>query len=362
MGATAIFSCMLLLLLSMGGSLLGCTGIRLKAKDGSYVHGRTLEFAIPLDISVLFVPRGHSFVGTTPDGPGASWTSKYAAVGAMAFNKVAFLDGINEKGLAAAVFYFTGFAEYSKNSKDNRARAVAPTEFVHWILTQYATIDEVCAHLPQVTIVPTVSKEWGPEAPPFHYIVYDKSGRCLVIEPIKGQLIAQENKLGVFTNAPDFGWHMTNLCNYINLAAMNKDPIHVENVELKPLGQGSGMLGLPGDFTPPSRFVRATVFSANAMPSENAQEAVTQAFHILNQFDIPYGAVREREGNMEYVEKTSLTAVRDPQSLQIYFKMYHDQTIHTVDLKAFDYDGASVQKWPLEDGPQKVRDISTLVQ
>src|SRR5690606_6140997 len=120
-------------------------------------------------------------------------------------------------------------------------------------------------------------------------------GAAIVIEPVEGQLAVYDNPLGVITHSPSFAWHMTNLRNYIALSPRNVPPIEVDGEMLAQLGQGSGMLGLPGDFTPPSRFVRAAVFSASAVPAQTAAEGVPQVFHILNNFDIPIGVARAEE-------------------------------------------------------------------
>lgn len=324
--------------------LLMCTGIKLVAKDGSVVHGRTLEFGIQIDTSIVVVPREYEFTGMTPQGPGLSYKAKYAAVGAIAYDNLAILDGINEKGLAVGVFYFPGFAGYSQIRSENQSRALSPIDFSNWILTQFGTIDEVKNALSTVVVVPTIYKEWGSQAPPFHYIVYDKSGESLVIEPIDGTLVTYNNPLGVFTNSPKFDWHMTNLRNYIHFSAENAPPIKIGGIELTPLGQGSGMVGLPGDFTPPSRFVRAAIFSTTAVASDNANEAVLQIFHILNQFDIPVGVVREQINGIIHCDYTLLTRVADPQSLMYYFKTYDNQSINVVNLSKFDFKAKDIKR------------------
>ena len=128
--------------------------------------------------------------------------------------------------------------------------------------------------------------------PPCHYIVNDASGQCVVLEYVNGELKIHDNPLGVITNSPTFDWHVTNLRNYVNLTVNNVPPVEISGIKLPGFGQGSGMLGLPGDFTPPSRFIRAVAFSQSALPVATADEGVLQAFHILNQFDIPKGAAR----------------------------------------------------------------------
>ncbi|CRX38461.1 linear amide C-N hydrolase [Estrella lausannensis] len=320
-----------------------CTGIKLTTQDGSLVHGRTLEFGIDVDISVAVVPRGYPFKGTTPKGEGMSYKSKYGAVGAIAFGNPALMDGINEKGLAVGTFYFPGYAEYTETDKENQERSLSPAEFSNWILTQFESIEEVKAALPSVVIAPTVIPAWGSQPPPFHYIVYDKSGNSLVIEPVGGNLLTYDNKLGTLTNSPEFDWHMSNLRNYINLTPFNVQPITLNGVTLKPFGEGSGMVGMPGDFTPPSRFVRAAIYSTTAIPSKNAEEGILQVFHILNQFDIPIGVARTKENNVVYTDQTLMTAARDPQTLKYYYKSYRDQSVKMVDLKKFDLDAKEIK-------------------
>ena len=332
--------------------------MKLVAKDGALVHGRTLEFGIEVDISVAVIPRGYSFKGTTPKGEGLNYTSKYGAVGSIAFDVPALMDGLNEKGLAVGTFYFPTFAEYTPLTPENQSKALSPIEFPNWILTQFATVQEVKAALQDVVIVPTVVKSWGTTPAPFHYIVFDKSGNALVIEPLDGKLVTYDDKIGAFTNSPTFDWHRTNLRNYINLTPFNAKPVVLDGVTLKPFGQGSGMVGMPGDFTPPSRFVRAAIFSTTATPSENGNEAVFQLFHILNQFDIPVGVARSKEGDVVYTDSTQLTCARDPQSLKYYFRTYQDQNIKCVDLNHFDLTANNLKKLKVS-GKNTAEDVSS---
>jgi choloylglycine hydrolase len=195
----------------------------------------------------------------------------------------------------------------------------------------------------EVVITPAVLEGWGPETPPFHRVVYDKTGASIVIEPVGGKLVVHDNPLGVMSNSPTFDWHMTNLRNYIALNPRNVPPIKVAGETFKQLGQGSGMLGLPGDFTPPSRFVRAAVFSATAIPSDTAEKGIEQVFHILNNFDIPVGVAREESEGVMHTDYTMLTMGRDPKNMRYYYKSYDDQTIRMVDLKQFDLDAKTIK-------------------
>ena len=152
-----------------------------------------------------------------------------------------------------------------------------------------------------------------------------------------------DNPVGVLTNSPTFDWHMTNLKNYVNLRAVNSKPITINGEKFDALGQGTGMLGLPGDYTPPSRFVRAVAFSATAIPEKNAQRGVYQVFHLLNNFDIPVGIARTVHDGVTYSDYTMLTTVRDTQNLKFYYTTYEDQTIKMLDLNRIDKNAKEIK-------------------
>jgi len=343
--------------------VLACTGIMLKTTDGSLVHGRTVEFGITIDSSVAVIPRGYQFVGQTPMGDGLKYAAKYAAVGAIAFTDVKLLDGLNEAGLAVGAFYFPTFAEYTPVTSENQNKGLSPGDFPNWLLTQFASVVEVRQALEkgEVVVTPTVLEGWGPETPPFHYVVYDKTGASIVIEPVGGKLVISDNPLGVMSNSPTFDWHMTNLRNYIALNPRNVPPIKIDGQTFRQLGQGSGMLGLPGDFSPPSRFVRAAVFSATAIPSNTASQGIEQVFHILNNFDIPVGVAREESDGVIHTDYTMLTTARDPQNLRYYYKSYDDQTIRMIDLKQFDLDAKTIKMLSTKS-EQPIVDMSAKVK
>ncbi len=309
-----------------------CTGIRLVAKDGGVVAARTLEFGFDLHSEVMVVPAGTALTGTLPDGgKGISYKTKYGFLGANAEGMTAIVDGLNDQGLYVGLFYFPGYASYAEATNENAARAMAPHEYGNWLLGNFATVEEVKANFDKVVLVPVVV-EAIEQAAPVHFVVHDRSGKSVVIEPLNESLKIYDNPLGVMTNSPTFDWHMTNLRNYVNLTATNVPPIGVGGIKLAQLGQGSGLRGLPGDFTPPSRFVRAVAFSQSAIPSDTAAAAVLQAFHILNNFDIPFGAVREVDSGQMHAEATTWTSASDLKNLRWYFRTYDDQSIRSVDL------------------------------
>lgn len=315
-------------------SSYACTSLCLKAKDDGMVIGRTMEFGFDLKSKALVVPAGTKLSSSLPDeSKGIRYTSKYGMVGANGLDRRIIVDGINEKGLYAGVFNFPDYAGYAKLTAKNSARAMAPEDYVTWILANFASIDEVKKSYSKVVIVPNPAVELGNESLPTHFLVHDASGASVVIEPIDGTFKIHDNPLGVITNSPTFDWHMTNLRNYVNMTATNVPKVDLAGIKIGQLGEGSGMVGLPGDFTPPSRFVRAVAFSQTAVQLPTATETVPQVFHIMNMFDIPVGSVRAVHDGVTYLDTTVWTTVSDLKNLRWSFKTYKDQTIKTIDLR-----------------------------
>ncbi len=320
-----------------------CTGICLSAKDGSVVRGRTGEFGTPLDIRLVIIPKGISMDGGAVKGAKAkTWTSKYGMVGVNAHGNPAALDGLNDAGLSVGAFYFPDYADYPEVTSADDGNVVNPLNFVNYLLTRFATVDEVRKAAGSIIVSGAKLKEWGGIVPPFHWIVTDPSGVSIVIEPVGGKLVIHENPLGVITNSPTFDWHMTNLRNFIYLNPLNVPPVKLNNIEFSQLGEGTGLGGMPGDFTPPSRFVRAVVFSQSLFPVQTGREAVLEAFHVLNQFDIPQGAaVGMVESNRE-ADITQATVVGDLKNLKFYVHNYYSRRIKMIDLNRVDFDGHEI--------------------
>jgi choloylglycine hydrolase len=340
-------------------SASACTGAQIITEDKAAISGRTLEFGIFLDNSVVVVPRGYAFTGSTKLGDGKKWTAKYASVGIIVADNQRILDGMNEKGLSTGSFYFPGYAKYSVTTKKNKNISMSSSDFTQWILSMFSTVDEVRKAIKnnEVAISPVLTPGFPPQVQPFHFVVYDKTGKSLVIEPIDGKLKLYDNPIGVITNSPTFDWHMTNLSNYVNLLAHTPDEVKLFDTTIKPLGQGSGMLGLPGDFTPPSRFVRAAAFAASSIPEKTAEKGVLQLLHVLNSFDIPVGAARTIEDGKIFSDYTMLTVIRDTKNLCYYYKTYNDQSIKMVDMKKFDLDAKKIILLNT-DGEQPIHDVS----
>jgi choloylglycine hydrolase len=334
-----------------------CTGITITPKDGSIIFARTLEFAMDMKSNIIVVPRGKECVGTAPGHkPGLRWKTKYGIVGTNAFELPVTVDGLNEKGLHVGLFYFPGFAKYQKVRPDDSGKALAPWELGLFLLGTCSDVNEAVAAAKSVLVGDVVQKDMG-FVPPVHYIVTDASGKSVVLEHVDGELKIHANPLGVMSNSPSFDRHMTNLSNYVNMTVSNVPKIDVRGKEIKGLGQGSGMLGIPGDFTPPSRFVRAVAFSRSALPVEKAKDGVLQAFHILNQFDIPKGAARGIEHGREVADYTLWTSAADLRTLRYYYRTYDNSRIRMVDLKAVDFDAKEIRTI-LMKGEEEIQDVS----
>jgi len=322
-----------------------CTGIRLTAADGTVVPARTLEFAVDLESNVLVSPRGYERVGITPDGhDGLKWKAKYASVGANGVGLPIVIDGVNEAGLAAGLFYFPTSAGYMAYAPSDAGKTIAPWQLGSWVLDNFGNVAEVKANIGSIVVAPTVLKQWG-FTPPVHMIVHDASGKSIVVEYVGGKLNVYDNPLGIITNSPGFDWQMTNLRNYVNFSFANRPPVRLGPLTLDPFGQGSGMLGMPGDFTPPSRFVRAAAFSQSVLQPKTGDDAVLTAFHILNNFDIPKGAAREAQkdehGNI-LADYTPWTAASDLKTRRYFFRTYDDSAIRVVDLTKMNLDAKDI--------------------
>ena len=202
-----------------------------------------------------------------------------------------------------------------------------------------ATSEETRAGMAEVRVVPVVEDALG-FPPPVHFIVTDASGQATVIEYLDGALTIFDAPLGVITNSPSYDWHMTNLRNYVNLSAVAIPTKNVDELEFSPLGAGSGMIGLPGDFTPPSRFIRAVAFAKTARPTETGQETIYELFRILDNFNVPLGAAEGSElgGDVGGMRSATLwTTAIDTKNLKLYYHTMHNRRVRMVDLNAIDF-------------------------
>jgi len=311
-----------------------CSAFILAAKDKGVVIGRTMEFGSELHSNILIIPKGTKMRGLF-DNPnaGMEFTTKYSILGANALGVNMIADGFNDQGLYVGDLYFPGFYHAPELSKENEKTALGSEDYGTWLLANFATVDEVKKHFKDVTIVQHKIEGLGNISFPAHYIVTDRSGKSIVIEPTKDGVKLYENPLGVLTNSPGFEWHMTNLRNYLNVMPNNIESRKIAGVEFGQLGGGTGFQGLPGDFTPPSRFLRLVAFSKSSPQPEDTQDAVFKVSHIMNMFDIPYGAIKLNHGDHISFDYTQWSSVVDLKNLVYYYKTFKNNNLVAVDMK-----------------------------
>lgn len=313
-----------------------CTGITLKSGDGATVVARTIEWGgSDLDSKYVVVPRGYEQSSYIPGGTkgGMTFKARYGYVGLAVEQEEFVAEGLNEAGLSAGLFYFPNYGGYEEFNASRQATTVSDLQLVSWMLAGYKTVDEVKEAVKGIHVVLVDSR--GSTA---HWRIADASGNQVVLEIVDGVPHFYENKLGVLTNSPGFEWHMTNLNNYVNLFPGPAPSRQMGGTTLSQFGAGSGFLGIPGDVTPPSRFIRAAFYQESSPQQETAQKAVLQAFQILNNFDIPVG-IEFADGKVpaDIPSATQWTSATDITNKTVYFRTMYNSEIRSIDLKTIDF-------------------------
>ncbi|MFT8362346.1 MAG: choloylglycine hydrolase family protein [Sporolactobacillus sp.] len=316
-----------------------CTSLTLRTKEGHHLLGRTMDFTIDFNQFVIVTPRNYSWQNDSAN----QCTTNYATVG-MGIKQqdhILLADGVNEQGLMCATLYLPGYASYNKEELADKIN-LPPQDFVFWCLTHYATVDEVREAMHVYNFLDSPLAILG-ITPPLHWIVSDKSGACLVIESTAHGLQLYDNLIGVLTNSPELSWHLQNLRQYIGLRSNPYNPTQWGDLELTAFSQGSGSFGLPGDFTPASRFVRAAFLKQTHNEAGNELEGITEIFHILANCALPKGPVKNSEGIMDY---TLYTAAMCAESASYYYFSYDSQQISAIHLANEDLNAQTVKIFP----------------
>lgn len=343
-----------------------CTGISIKTKENKMIQARTIEFGeYNLNSRLVISPRGREFQSLTPNGKtdGYKWKAKYGFVGASVVHDQFIGEGINETGLNAGLFYFPHYGSLSKFDPKNTVTFIADMEIVGWILSSFSTVEEVKEGLKKVKVVNIAYDDKGNPLPTAHWRIADAQGNSIVLEIVNnGEIKIYDNKVGVLTNAPDYEWHIKNLNNYINMYSGDAVSYDINGQKIFSFGSGTGALGLPGDITPPSRFVRAFFYLHSSPVPENETEGMDQAFHILNNFDIPIGIEYPAEHKDKIPKNvpsaTQWTAVSDLSNKIFYYKTMFNGQIRKVDLKKIDFSKVKYQSLPLdEENKQNIKEI-----
>lgn len=356
-----LFSCVAFIFV-LFESLPACTAFHLHSKDGAHLYCRTMEYGFPLHSNLLIVPRLTEFTGTSPhDLPGLKWSAQYGFVGMnQAIARRLVTDGMNEKGLVVGSLYLARYAEYERPEKGKSGETLASWELPSFLLSTCQSVEEVKKTIATVIVAEQKMPQTGKYILPLHFYVCDAKGERIVIEYVDGVRNVYDNPIGVLTNAPPFDWQLLNLTNYMNVSSINIPEFHLDGYAVENSGQGSGMMGLPGDATPPSRFIRAAFYAEWATKTEKAVDAVRLGFHILNTFDLFEGLIKSKKESLSFLnarakislnvhnsDMTEWVIVHDMTNLKTYFRNYDSLQIQMIDLKTVDFDRPALRQMPL---------------
>lgn len=344
-----------LVILSFLGTTVAqaCTSIVLNSTDSGRVYARTMEFGIPLKSAVLITPRGYDFKGVGIDGApgsGKNWTSKYAVIGANAFGLPVYVDGLNEAGLAGGLLNAPNTALYQNPTQAQSANSIASQQLLVYVLTNFANVGEVKNALPKMFVNSSPLKEWGGVAKS-RMTLHDTSGASLVVEYLDGKLVMTDNTIGTMTNDPAFSWHLQNIGNYANLSGTDKKPMVFNGQKFMAASSGNGLHGLPGSFLSPDRFIRASMLVMST-PSATTDTQERRAWHIMNNFDIPYGAIHLDSssgygGGVNSYEYTEWTVVANLKTKTYNIRSFENPGVLTVAFSEADMNSKSLRSIPL---------------
>lgn len=313
-----------------------CTAVTYKTKD--FYFGRTLDYEFSYGDEVTITPRNYPF-HFIEEG---NIDTHYAIIG-MAYvteNYPLYYDGVNEKGLAIAGLNFVGNSYYNKKveGKDN----ITQFEFIPWILSKCATVNEARKLIEKMNLLDRNFNENLPVAQ-LHWIISDSS-ESITVEPLKEGIKIYENPVGVLTNNPPFDMQMFNLNNYMSLSTKEPQNTFSEDIDLKTYSSGMGAIGLPGDLSSQSRFIRASFVKLNSISPEGEKESVSQFFHILNSVDQQRGCCNL--GDDKY-EITIYTSCCNTNKGIYYYTTYDNHQITAVDMNKENLDSSELVRYPL---------------
>ncbi|MBR3979298.1 MAG: choloylglycine hydrolase [Oscillospiraceae bacterium] len=312
-----------------------CTAISFLTKQ--HYFGRNLDLEYHYNETVTITPR-HFRLSFRYAG---ELNNHYAYIG-MATIEAAYplyYDATNEFGLSMAGLNFPHFAKYQPLS-DNKTN-IAPFEFIPWILSQCKTVSDAERILSTTNLTDICFSEKYPQTP-LHWIICDRY-RSVVVEPTATGLEIHENPVGVLTNSPGFTFQMYNLANYLNLTPQWPQNRFSNNINLEPYSAGMGALGLPGDLSSASRFVRAAFTKLNSVCDQDENSSVSQFFHILDSVAQQRGCVQVN-GKLE---KTVYSSCCNTNTGIYYYTTYENRQITAVCLYGAELNSNQIVAYPL---------------
>ena len=313
-----------------------CTAVTYKSKDAYF--GRTLDYEYSYKEEVTITPRNYPFYLKDQE----TLNKHYAIIG-MAYiseNYPLYYDSINEKGLGMAGLNFVGNAYYNepKKDKDN----IAQFEFIPWILGKCKSVKEARKLIEKINITNIPFDDNLPLAA-LHWIISD-SVETITVEAVKEGIKIYDNPVGVLTNNPPFDKQMFELNNYMHLSNKNPKNTFSEKLNLENYSRGMGAIGLPGDLSSMSRFIRASFVKMNSISKEKEKESVSQFFHILNSVDQQRGCCEVSDGKYEI---TIYTSCCNLDKGIYYYTTYDNHQITKVDMYKENLDSKELISYPL---------------
>lgn len=307
-------------------------------KNGDFYFGRNLDLEYDFGEKVVITPRNHKFsFRELPDMP-----SHFAMIGMAAVYEdyPLYAEAMNEKGLGMAGLNFPGNAVYRDRIEGKKN--VAPYELFPWILGQCSTVEGARKLLDGVNLRDIPFSHMLPLAP-LHWMIADKTS-CIVLEAVEDGIHVYEDPFGVLTNNPPFPYYQMHMSNYRSLTVQVPEDRFAVGLELPIYGQGMGGIGLPGDFSPVSRFVKAAFLKWNSCAEPDERRNVTQFFHILDAVAMVRGTVLTEEGKWDI---TTYSCCINGDKGIYYFKTYEDNQIQEVDLRREDLDSCDLKVFEL---------------
>lgn len=314
-----------------------CTS--LSWKNGSHYFGRNLDLEVSFGQQVVITPRKHPFVFRC----GEKLPEHYAMIGMAAVmgDCPLYAESVNEKGLGIAGLNFPGNAYYPAEQATGQY-AVSPFELPWWLLGQCATVQEAQALL-EKTRVMGIPFSADVQLSPLHWHIADAK-ESIVVECMKDGMHIHHDPVGVLTNNPPFDFHLHNLSQYMGLTADLPENRFSDKIDLQPFGRGFGALGLPGDASPASRFVRAAFLKLNAACEQTEEASVAQFMHILDAVAMTKGSVNTPSGKWEYTQYSC--CVNTDEGIY-YYKTYDNNQLTAVHLHHANLDGQELVCFPL---------------
>ncbi|MDO4499644.1 MAG: choloylglycine hydrolase [Erysipelotrichaceae bacterium] len=312
-----------------------CTAAVYKTENTYF--GRNLDYEFSYGEEIVIVPRNF----TLKLRHEAEIKSHYAIIGMahVIANQPLFYDAINEEGLGMAGLNFVGNACYNEYKEGEKN--IATFEFIPYLLAVCKNVNEVKEELSKINLCTTQFSEQLPIAL-LHWMVSDKEGNNITIEYMKDGLHIHDNKVGVLTNNPPFDYQMFNLNNYFSVSP--KDPAIFEEGKLYRYSRGMGGMGLPGDLSSMSRFVKVAFTRNNSKSKSDEISSVSQFFHILSSVEQQKGCCEVKPNEYEY---TIYYSCANLDKGIYYYVTYDGHQINAVDMHKVDLDTDTLYTYPM---------------